>query len=62
VLIDLANATLRRSHSVLDLGRLCAAGVDVTIRGDQAAVGELAACGQLAGEHAIFEVDGPGGT
>ncbi len=63
VLIDLAHATLRRSHSVLaDLGRLCAAGVDVTIRGDQAALNELAACGQLVGEHAILEVDGPGGT
>ena len=40
------------------LGRLCEAGVDVTIRGDQAAIGELAASGQLAGEHAIFQVDG----
>lgn len=58
VLVDLAAASLR-SHAVLaGLGRLCEAGVDVTIRGDQAAIGELTASGQLAGEHAILQVDG----
>ncbi len=61
VLVDLAAASLR-SHAVLaGLRRLCDAGVDVTIRGDRGAIGELAASGQLAGEHAIFQVDGSHG-
>ena len=62
VLVDLAAASLR-SHAVLaGLRRLCNAGVDVTIRGDQAAIGELAASGQLAGEPAILQADGSHGV
>ena len=34
VLVDLATATLRSRAVVADLGRLCEAGVPVTIRGD----------------------------
>ena len=57
VLIDLATAALR-SRAVADLGRLCAAGVRVTIRGDQAAIGKLTAPGLQASDRITLQVDG----
>ena len=41
-----------------DLGRLCAAGVRVTIRGDQAAIGKLTAPGLQASDRITLQVDG----
>ena len=62
MLVDLATATLR-SHAVLAaLGQLCAAGVNVTIRGGQASIGELTASGQMADDHAILQVDRSNGV
>ncbi len=58
VLIDLATATLRSRAALADLGRLCDAGVPVTIRGDQAALGNLRAPGLLASDRAMVQVDG----
>ncbi len=55
VLIDLATATLRSRAPLAILQRLCDAGVTVTIRGEPAAVGELAASGLLASERLILQ-------
>ena len=41
VLVDLATARLRSSGVLAGLGQLCDAGVDVTIRGEPAEIGEL---------------------
>lgn len=41
VLVDLASATLMGRDVLADLGQLCDSGVDVTIRGGRAAIGEL---------------------
>jgi hypothetical protein len=49
VLVDLATGTLSRAV-LAGLGQLCDAGVPVTIRGDQAALGELRAAGLLASD------------
>jgi hypothetical protein len=58
VLVDLATATLRGRAVLAGLGQLYDAGVPVTVRGDQAALGEMRAAGLLASDHAILQVDG----
>jgi len=55
VLIDLAAATLASRSAVAELRRLAASGVTVTIRGDAAALDELAAAGLEPGEHLVLE-------
>jgi len=54
----LATATLRSRAVVADLGRMCDAGVPVTIRGDPAALGKLRAPGLLASHRVTVQVDG----
>lgn len=58
VLVDLATATLRGRAVLAGLGQLHDAGVPVTIRGDQAALGELRAAGLLTSGRAILQVNG----
>ncbi len=55
VMIDLAAATLASRAALTRLGRLAGTGVNVTIRGDAAALNELAAAGPLASEHLVFQ-------
>jgi hypothetical protein len=51
VLIDLTVATLASRSALTRLGRLAGAGIAVTIRGDEAALGELSAHGPTAIEY-----------
>jgi hypothetical protein len=55
VLIDLSAATLASRAALSRLGRMADAGVTVTIRGDDAALDELAAAGLPASEHLILQ-------
>lgn len=55
VLIDLAAATLASRTALARLGRLAGTGVTVIIRGDAAALDQLAAAHVPASEHLIFQ-------
>jgi hypothetical protein len=55
VVIDLASVTVQGSGVLDGLGRLGALGVDVTIRGDAAAIGELARLAGAAAGRVVFE-------
>ena len=59
VLVDLATATLRGRAVMAGLGRLCDAGVPVTIRGTPAALGKVKAPGLLASGRVMLQVAGP---
>jgi hypothetical protein len=59
VLVDLANATLVSRAPLTRLRRLCDTGVTVTIRGEPAAIAELAASGLDASDRLILEAAEP---
>ena len=59
VLIDLANATLVSRAPLIRLRRLCDTGVTVTIRGEPAAIAELAAAGLEDTDRLILEAAEP---
>ncbi|HUZ57122.1 MAG TPA: MEDS domain-containing protein [Streptosporangiaceae bacterium] len=53
VVIDLESATVR--GALTGLGQLCDSGVDVTIRGDRAAIGELTRSAGVLADRVVFE-------
>ena len=55
VVVDLASATVLGSGVLTGLGQLGASGVDVTIRGDQAAIGELTRSAGTVADRVAFE-------
>ena len=55
MLIDLSAATLASPAAIGRLGKLADAGVTVTIRGGDAALGELVTAGLPASKHLILQ-------
>lgn len=55
VVIDLASATVLSRGVLTGLGQLCDSGVDVTIRGDRAAIGELTRSAEVLADRLVFE-------
>ena len=55
VLIDLAAATVQGSGVLTGLGQLGASGIDVTIRGDRATIGELTRLAGAVTDRVVFE-------